>query len=288
MIHFMCLLLLLVGCLTSQQHAVVVCWLLNITATCSCCWLLNVPATCECVSGTDLLRQFYVLPHWDRSCRPNFPSHPVTVYWHRADQSQHWPYITPGVWQGSHWSANFEVTGMTRPRKIASQTHAGFEPGIFHSRGGRHNHWLSEVVYVFAGAVRNQRYKHRIVWAHPSLKYTSCVAIGLWSSKESIHATQYSRWQHCELWPWPQQFSLLPLSKIRIADWKCRHPIPQYCAKVCFPHFSTSSSHPPAPSTHPAPSPQSGGYAAPVVSVSVRYGDWRRWEKGRRPWRPLV
>ena len=55
-------------------------------------WLLNVPATCKCISGTDLLRQFYVLPHWDRSCRPNFPSHPVTVYWHRADQSQCWPY----------------------------------------------------------------------------------------------------------------------------------------------------------------------------------------------------
>ena len=34
---------------------------------CSAClfvgWLLNVPATCECISGTDLLRQFYVLPH---------------------------------------------------------------------------------------------------------------------------------------------------------------------------------------------------------------------------------
>ena len=27
------------------------------------CWLLNVPATGECISGTDLLRQFYVLPH---------------------------------------------------------------------------------------------------------------------------------------------------------------------------------------------------------------------------------
>ena len=25
--------------------------------------------------------------------------------------------ITPGAWQGSQWSANFEVTGMTRPRK---------------------------------------------------------------------------------------------------------------------------------------------------------------------------
>ena len=56
------------------------------------CWLLNVPATCECISGTDLLRQFYVLPHWDRSCRSNLPSHPVTVYWHRANQSQRWPY----------------------------------------------------------------------------------------------------------------------------------------------------------------------------------------------------
>ena len=27
------------------------------------CWLLNVPATGECISWTDLLRQFYVLPH---------------------------------------------------------------------------------------------------------------------------------------------------------------------------------------------------------------------------------
>ena len=26
-------------------------------------WLLNVPATCECISGTDLHRQFFVLPH---------------------------------------------------------------------------------------------------------------------------------------------------------------------------------------------------------------------------------
>ena len=25
--------------------------------------------------------------------------------------------LTPGAWQGSHWSDNLEVTGMTRPRK---------------------------------------------------------------------------------------------------------------------------------------------------------------------------
>ena len=55
-------------------------------------WLLNILATCECISGTDLLRQFYMLPHWDRSCRSNFLPHPATVYWHQADRSQRWPY----------------------------------------------------------------------------------------------------------------------------------------------------------------------------------------------------
>ena len=43
------------------------------------CWLLNVPATCKCISVTDLLQQFYKLSHWDTSWRSNFPSHPVTV-----------------------------------------------------------------------------------------------------------------------------------------------------------------------------------------------------------------
>ena len=39
--------------------------------------------------------------------------------------------ITPGAWQGSHWSANFEDS---------TPAQAGFEPGIFRSRGGRLNH----------------------------------------------------------------------------------------------------------------------------------------------------
>ena len=56
------------------------------------CWLLNAQATCKSISGTDLLRQFYVLPLCNRSCRSHFPTHPVTVYWHPANQSQHWPY----------------------------------------------------------------------------------------------------------------------------------------------------------------------------------------------------
>ena len=41
--------------LGSISFCVVVCLLVG--------WLLNVPATCECISGTDLHRQFYVLPH---------------------------------------------------------------------------------------------------------------------------------------------------------------------------------------------------------------------------------
>ena len=46
--------------------------------------------------------------------------------------------ISPDAWQGSHWSANFQVTGMTRPGKIPSP--AGFEARIFRSGGGRLNH----------------------------------------------------------------------------------------------------------------------------------------------------
>ena len=33
--------------------------------------------------------QFYVLPHWDRSCRSNVLPHPVTVYWHLARHILH-------------------------------------------------------------------------------------------------------------------------------------------------------------------------------------------------------
>ena len=54
--------------------------------------------------------------------------------------------LTPGIWQGSHWSTNFKVTGMTRPGKFPSP--AGFKPRIFHPRAGwarrtRHPRFLS-------------------------------------------------------------------------------------------------------------------------------------------------
>ena len=58
------------------------------------CWLLIIPATCQCSSRLDLIKQLYMLPHWDRSCRSNFLLHPVPVFWHRAKHSQHWPCNT--------------------------------------------------------------------------------------------------------------------------------------------------------------------------------------------------
>ena len=100
---------LLVGCLTSQQHASVsqgrIC-----TDSFTCCH-----TEIEVADPTFYLTQWQYI-----DTRPTSPS---------ADP------IMPGAWQGSHWSANFEVTGMTWPGKITSQER--LEPWIFCSRGGR-------------------------------------------------------------------------------------------------------------------------------------------------------
>ena len=82
---------LLVGCLTSQQHASV-----SQGRVCSdnftCCH-----TEIEVVDQT-----FYLTQSQYTDAGPTSPS---------ADP------ITPGAWQGSHWSGNVEVTGMTRPPK---------------------------------------------------------------------------------------------------------------------------------------------------------------------------
>ena len=85
---FVCL---LVDCLTSQQHASV-----SQGRTCSdnftCCH-----TEIEVADRTFCLTQSWYTDTGPTSCRTDL--------------------ITPGAWQGSHWSANFEVTGMTRPQK---------------------------------------------------------------------------------------------------------------------------------------------------------------------------
>ena len=82
---------LLVGCLTSQQHASV-----------SLGWICSDNFTC-CHTEIEVADQtFHLTQSQYTDTGPTSPS---------TDP------IIPGAWQGSHWSANFEVTGMTRPRK---------------------------------------------------------------------------------------------------------------------------------------------------------------------------
>ena len=82
---------LFVGCLTSQQQA-------SVPQGRIC----SDNLTC-CHTEIDVADQtFYLTQSQYTDTGPTSPC---------ADP------ITPGAWQGSHWSANFEVTGMTRPRK---------------------------------------------------------------------------------------------------------------------------------------------------------------------------
>ena len=85
---------LLVGCLTSQQQA---------SVSQGRIWSDNF--TC-CHTETEVADPtIYLTQSQYTDTRPTSPSADPTM---------------PGAWQGSHWSANFEVTGMTWPRKNPS------------------------------------------------------------------------------------------------------------------------------------------------------------------------
>ena len=125
--QFVCLFLCLfvgwlLACLTSQQHASVsqgrIC-----SNNCTCCHIER-----EFANQTLYLTQ---------SQYPNTGRTSIS-----ADR------ITPGAWQGDHWSANFWVTGMTRPGKIPASL--GIEPLVCRSRGGRLNHKANEAVFALS------------------------------------------------------------------------------------------------------------------------------------------
>ena len=78
-------------------------------------WFVNVPATGYSVSQ-------------GRTCPDNFTCYHTeievadpTFYLTQSQYTDTGPTspsadpTKPGAWQGSHWSANFEVTGRTRP-----------------------------------------------------------------------------------------------------------------------------------------------------------------------------
>ena len=79
-------------------------------------WLLNAPATCECISGTDLLRQC-------TCCHTEREAEDQTLYFTQSQYTDTGPTtdpISPGTWQGSHWSANFD----SNPGSSALETEA--------------------------------------------------------------------------------------------------------------------------------------------------------------------
>ena len=84
---------LFVCCLTSQQQAIV--YLRDGSAQTMCCH-----TEVEAADQTFYLTQ--------------------SQYTDTGPTSPHADLIMPGVWQGSHWSANVKVTCMTRPGKIPS------------------------------------------------------------------------------------------------------------------------------------------------------------------------
>ena len=89
---FVCVLVCwFVGCLTSQQQASV-----------SQGRISSDNFTCRHTEIEVADQTFYLTQSQYSDTGPTSPS---------ADP------ITPGAWQGSHWSAIFLVTGMTRPRK---------------------------------------------------------------------------------------------------------------------------------------------------------------------------
>ena len=104
---------LFVGCLTSQQHASV-----------SQGRICSDNFTCCHIEIEVADQTFHLTQSQYTDTGPTSPS---------ADP------ITPGAWHGSHWSANFEVTGMTRPRKTPSSSSIRTLDLPLSRRGGRFN-----------------------------------------------------------------------------------------------------------------------------------------------------
>ena len=102
--------LLFVGCLTSQQQA-------------------SVPQGRICTDN-------FMCCHTEMEAADQTVHLTQSQYTDTGPTSPSADPITPGAWQGSHGSANFLSHWYdSAPKKIPAQ--AGFEPGIFRSRGGR-------------------------------------------------------------------------------------------------------------------------------------------------------
>ena len=72
---------------------------------CFVCWLLNVSATGYCISGTESAGTIVSAATMIEVADPTFYL-TQSQYTHTGPTSPSTEPITPGAWQGSHWSAN--------------------------------------------------------------------------------------------------------------------------------------------------------------------------------------
>ena len=88
---------------------------------CFFCRLLNVSATCyPSVSQGRICSDNCTCCHTEIEVADQTFHLTQSQYTDTGPTSPRTDPITPGTWQGSHWSANFYVTGMTRPRNNPS------------------------------------------------------------------------------------------------------------------------------------------------------------------------
>ena len=119
-------------------------------------WRVNVPATpwpCEGLMSQQHrgVSQGSICSHNCLCCLTETQVADPTFYLTQSQYTDTRPTslstdpVPPGAWQGSNWSANFEVTGTTRPKSIPT-AQARTEPWICCSRGRRLNHLANEAV----------------------------------------------------------------------------------------------------------------------------------------------
>ena len=125
---------MLVGYLTFQQHVCI-----SLEQICSDKFTF-------CHTETEVADQTFYLAQ--SRCIDTGPTNPC------ADP------FTPGAWQGSHWSANFEVTGMTRPGETPTAK-AGIEPRTCRSRDGRLQPFQHSVICRCPGLVNFEIAEYR-------------------------------------------------------------------------------------------------------------------------------
>ena len=127
-----------------------------------------------------------MLPHWKEVADQTFYL-TQSQYTDTEPTSPSADPISPGAWQGSHWSANLSHWCDSTPKKIPAQ--AGFERGIFRSRGRPHEEHrpsasAPDSVRSFPGMTASQQFCLGV--SAPYVPGSSPLSLPLWIPGQSL------------------------------------------------------------------------------------------------------